>query len=230
MKIEQLTSRAHETVYEVEIDTYHGGTCRVRLWAIVGGTLALNFADYSAETRRYGHTDALYPTIEDLPNGEGTLLEYLAEQIPVREKRKAEAEQARKIAEWGLKPRHTWPERTPEEEPRCVKSEPVCLGKEYFVKGNALLAALKGCRRATQAVKIGSVIVGSQQLGQLLTVLKKDFLRVTLHNDHITISNEHDLKGHRHVSNIKHGAWDKYHGLNGYDREITFVDKGGTKL
>lgn len=105
--------------------------------------------------------------------------------------------------------------RTPEPEPRIVTAEP--YGPLWVVKGKDLVRALKGLRRVKDAVRIGTVIVGSKSLAELASICRHDILQIYVGDDFLRIKNG------RHESTIKHGAWDRGNGEAGYNASLVFT-------
>ncbi len=87
---------------------YRVGEEKLRLWAIVGGTLALAFDDYSFQ-QRYNQVDKFNSKIDpnwlawggprssDLTNGEQTLIDFVTKNVPLRDLRNARIQEILQI-------------------------------------------------------------------------------------------------------------------------------------
>jgi len=233
---EQVRTSACETVYDVEGPG--GEVYRLRLWIIVGGTPALAFEGGGATTRRYprvaewdfgsGLTMVDYdartqgPTFDVLPDGVGTVIEYLAWALPRRAERLAEAEaqraEATLIRKIGMT-RDRWVERVAEDRPRRVPNSLRRPDGRFVSEGRDISKALiraVGLNRG--AVKIGNVIVGVTGLRRYAKAVSRDRLLIEVQEDCIVVVHSEG----RGKSTIKHGAWDRYRGANGYTCELVF--------
>jgi len=232
MNYTQTHSSACQTTYEVEFGdkTYH-----LRLWVIVGGIPALGFKDRLGPTRRYprvpsfdrgsltlGEFDTLSgPTFENvLPNN--AVEEYLEWAVPQHEEaRRKQAEEKRAqaiVAKVGL-PRYKWFERVPEETPRHVPNSLARPDGLFIAEGRDIVAALKRAQGQNKgAVRIGEVIVGVTGLRKYARTVARDTLLIEVQRNHIVVVHSEG----RGCSTIVHGAWDRYHGLNGHTCELTF--------
>ena len=87
---------------------YQVGEEKLRLWAIVGGTLAVAFDDYSFQ-ERYNHVDKFDtkldpnwvkwegPRASDLTDGEQTLVDFMTKNVPLRELRNSRIQEISQI-------------------------------------------------------------------------------------------------------------------------------------
>ncbi len=108
----------------------------------------------------------------------------------------------------------------PEPEPRIL------LGRlrpdgGWVVQGRDIVKVLK---RAKKAVLFGNIILNPTLLRQYASILKKDWLIIYPSNGdgrlHIcTVDNGN-------WATIKHGAMEKYHGLNGFSAQVILQEKG----
>jgi hypothetical protein len=87
------------------------------------------------------------------------------------------------------------------------------------MQGRDIVKALK---RTKGAVSFGGIIFNPSLLRQYANVLKNDWLIIYPANGngelHIRTA-EGDNR-----ATIKHGAWDKYHGLNGFNAQLVLVN------
>lgn len=227
MHIRQVQTSTCETIYEIE---YEGKTYRLRLWIIIGGTPALAFSDYKGGTKRFAVTDEARrrwqacprqgPTFNEvLPNGTEDLLQFLDEFVPQRAQAIAEEEEQKQLRDWGLPPRNTWPEYTPEPEPR------VLLGRlrpdgGWVVQGRDIVKVLK---QAKKAVLFGNIILNPTLLRQYASILRKDWLIVYPANGDGQLRIRTADGDNR--ATIKHGAREKYHGLNGFTTQVALQER-----
>lgn len=229
MDIKQISTASCETVYDVE---YGGETYRLRLWIIVGGTPALAFADYTGGTKRfpslekwaswdkgrYPHQnpdDVQGPTFDVLPNGLADVKKFLVEFLPKRKAAIAKQEERNRLRALGLNPdKETWPEREAESEPRILKGYKRDDGG-FVVSGKDVVKSLK---KAGKVLNIDGCVFATTILRQYAAIWRKESLIIYPPNGEnvLTVT----VPDWRNRATIKHGARDKYRGLNGYHAKI----------
>lgn len=231
--IQQLKTSSCKTLYKV---IHHGRPYKVRLWIIVGGTPALAFADNKGGTRRFEVSevqaqkwqgwDGCYPhqnpdnpqgpTVADLPNGRDDLEQFVIDYAPHRSAQlKREAEYKWRKAH-RLKPKEKWPTFEREPEPRQVKARQRPDGG-FVVDPRDIVKALK---RAKGMLLFGGCIMATTLLRQYASTMRGEWLLIVYPEDGQVRIVTADKK---HASRIKHGAWDKYRGQNGYHAALEFA-------
>ena len=228
MYIKQVQTSACETIYEIERE---GETYRLHLRIIVGGTPVLSFSNSGHGSKRFAVTDEARrrwqayprqgPTFNEvLPNGTEDLLQFLDEFIPKRAQAIAEEKERKQLRDWDLPPRNTWPEYEPEPQPR------VLLGRlrpdgGWVVQGRDIVKVLK---RARGAISFGNIILNPTLLRQYANILRKDWLIVYPANgdEQLRIRTADDDSNR---ATIKHGAREKYHGLNGFSAQVILRER-----
>lgn len=236
MNIKQVRTSSCETIYDVE---FQGETYRLRLWVIGGGTPALGFADYGISKRfvpseemrqkwsgwergRYPHQDPNNiqgPTPNVLPNGLADIEGFLFEYVPKREEGIAKAEERNQLRAWGLSPdRDAWPKREPEIEPRILGGSKRNDGG-FVIKGSDIVKSLK---KAGKILNVDGCIFATTILRQYASIWRKEAIVVYPPNGEnvVTVT----VPDCRNRATIKHGARDKYHGLNGYHAKLKFQE------
>lgn len=108
----------------------------------------------------------------------------------------------------------------PEPEPR------VLLGRlrpdgGWVVQGRDVVKVLKYAR---EAVLFGNIILNPTLLRQYASVLRKDWLIIYPANGDGQLR-IHTAEGNNRAT-IKHGAMEKYHGLNGFSAQVILQEKG----
>lgn len=225
-------SGRESTLYWITMD--NGAEYSLHLWVIAGGTPAISLRDYLVQKRlnelNWVTTgdDWPGPRLWMLPDG--FLDDYLTWAIPelakveqerAIQKRIEETESATKL------PKYKWPVREPEEEPRLIPCKRISADK-YICLASSLAKALKGAPGNNKGTVLwGDVIMGVTQIRQYVKALlegKADVdcrLDITMHADVVEI--ECTLAGPLKKScRIKHGAWDKFRGLSGWDCELVW--------
>ena len=132
----------------------------------------------------------------------------------------SEEKERKQLRDWGLPPRNTWPEYEPEPQLRVLLGHLRPDGG-WVVQGRDIVKALK---RAKKAVLFGNIILNPSLLRQYASVLRKDWLIVYPANgdEQLRI---HTADGSNRAT-IKHGAREKYHGLNGFSAQVILQEKG----
>jgi len=229
-----VTTSRESALYDV-CDRETNEHFNLHLWVIVGGTPALALHNYAC-SKRFSklHWDTCAaswdgPRLHRFPSGEvdGYLIWALPEYRTHMEVMKIEAKIARVEVETNIS-RYDWPERDVEDEPRMVPclrhdDEIVCLASSF---ANALKGA-PGNNKGTVQID-NRIIVGVTQFRRLMQELAKGIyiedcrLDITMHDDRMEISTTLDGALRKRMC-IKHGAWDKYYGYNGFDCYIEFT-------
>jgi hypothetical protein len=214
MNIKQVRTSSCETTYDVGRDS-----------------AALSFADYGCIKRfalsdemrqkwsgwdglRYFHQNPdniQGPTFDVLPNGLADIEGFLLEFLPKRKEAVAKAEERNRLRTLGLNlDKETWPKRESEIEPRILGGYKRDDGG-FVVKGADIVRSLK---KAGKILNIDGCIFATTILRQYASIWRKEAIVVYPPNG------ENEVKvtvpDCRNRATIRHGARDKYRGLNGY--------------
>lgn len=236
MNIKQISITSCETIYEVG---YEGETYRLRLWVIRGGGPALGFADYGIIKRfvptekvqqkwtgwdkgHYPHQDPdniQGPTFDVLPNGLADVQEFLLEFLPKRKAGIARAEERNLLRALGLNPdKKTWPKREAESEPRILRGYKHDDGG-FVVSGSDVIKSLK---KSGKILNLDGCIFATTILRQYASIWRKEALIIYPPNGANEIKLVVPDCGNR--ATVKHGARDKFRGLNDYHAKLKLVE------
>lgn len=237
MNIKQIETSSCKTIYEI-------GPWQVCLQiTCYTGVPTLQFMDYTrgcfarfdtAEHKRWNRTNwdsdkGCYahqnpdniqgPTFHDLPNGLKDIEKFLLDYVPKREAAIAEEEERDRLRALGLNPdKNKWAKREAEKEPRILKGHKRDDGG-FVISGKEIGKVLK---KAGKILNLDGCIFATTILRQYATIWRKESLIVYPPNG----ANEIKLTvpDCRNKATIKHGARDKYRGLNGYHAKLRLVE------